>query len=178
MMRNKNVSVLVMFAVLTISLGTGPSAWGESFVTTQNYTWGVDSDDLTIPDGSIITEAVLKIHNVTRTGDGQNGLLHIHLLDNVPLGLVANDNQTETDIFQDQGPLLTPVHRGSLQVTEDITYNLGTINDLSSSVWDTFGYPFVFPLVDSTVDYSSTLLNLIDYAGSGTSLGFGFDPNG
>jgi PKD repeat protein len=176
--KNVSISVSVMFAVLTISLGAGPSVWGESFVNTHNYTWGVDSDDLAIPDGSIITGAVLKIHDVTRTGNGQNGLLPIHLLGNVPLDFVANDNQTETNIFQDQGTLLTPVHRGSLNVTEDLIYDLGTINDLSSSVWDTFGYPFVFPLVDSTVDYSSTILSLIDYAGSGTSFGFGFDPNG
>jgi len=45
-------------------------------------------------------------------------------------------------------------------------------------VWDIFDYPFNFQLADSSdVSYSSSLLELIDYAGNSTPFGIGFDPN-
>jgi hypothetical protein len=46
-------------------------------------------------------------------------------------------------------------------------------------VWDVFGYPFTFQLADSSVvSYSSSLLELIDYAGNSTPFGIGLDPEG
>ena len=176
-MKVSSVPLCLLVAVLT-NFWTAQSARAESLLAAEYYTWGIDSNDLSIPEGSIITEAVLKVHDVTRAGNSQNGLLHIHLLDNIPSGFVANDNQTPADIFAGRGPLLTPVYRGTPQVTEDLVYTFGQIDDPSSSIWEIFQSPFVFQLVDSTVTYSSTLLNLIDYAGAGTSFGIGIDPNG
>ena len=167
-MRSAGVVVSIIAAALTVG-----AASGGALRSSYYYTWGIDSDDLNISDGSIITEAVLRIEGITNW----DNKLHIHVVDNPPLGFVSNVDSSSEDFFDGFGGLLT----GSSYSLSggDIVITLGGINDTDSWVWDVYQSPVNFQLADSsTVSYSSALLELIDYAGNGTPFGFGFDPAG
>ncbi|MBN1816841.1 MAG: DUF1080 domain-containing protein, partial [Sedimentisphaerales bacterium] len=78
-----------------------------------------------------------------------------------------SDNQSE---FQGDGTKLLPIVEN-----DALVYSLGSINDDSSWVWDIFEKPFQFDLLGSVASFSSSLLELIDFAGSGNSFGIGID---
>ncbi|MEE9357055.1 MAG: putative Ig domain-containing protein, partial [Sedimenticolaceae bacterium] len=164
--------VFALAAMLVAAIGAHVSALGIELGADKYYTWGISSDDVSIAEGSIITEAVLTIHGITNWDNN----LHMHIVDNPPLDFVANEDHDSGDFFQDFGGLLSgcsyELVRGDLVIT------FSRINDPNSWVWDIFDYPFNFQLADSSVtSYSSSLLELIDYAGNGTPFGIGFDPN-
>ncbi len=148
------------------------SAFGGTMNVQEYYTWGIDGDDLNIPEGSIITEAVLTIQGITNWDNN----LHIHIVDNPPLDFVANVDNGSGDFFQDFDGLLSGY---SYQLVDgDLVITFIQINDENSWVWDIFDYPFNFQLADSSVvSYSSSLLELIDYAGNSTPFGIGFDSD-
>ena len=149
------------------------SAFGGTMNTQEYYTWGIDGDELNIPDGSIITEAVLTLHDITNWDNN----LHMHIVDNPPLDFTANVDDGSGDFFQDFGGLLSGCSYDL--VDEDLVITFSQINDENSWVWDIFDSPFNFQLADSSVvSYSSSLLELIDYAGNSTPFGIGFDPDG
>ncbi len=178
MKRHNFFEMAAVFLIVFLALLYSP-AHGEAFNADKYYTWGISNDDLVVPNGSIVTEATLTIHNITSTAENEGDMLYIHLVDNPPLGYIANEGNTSGDNFQSQGAALEPLYRDQTAGTERLVYTLGSINDLSSPIWQVFDYPFIFPLADSsTVSFSSSLLEFIDYAGTGTSFGFAFDPNG
>ena len=145
----------------------------------QYYTWGISNDELFIPPGQIITEAVLTIHGITNPGESENDILYIYLIDNPPTDFKAYVENIAADIFGNPGVILEPPYQDFIEGREELTYTLSQLDDELSSVWRVFDYPFDFILADSSiVTYSSSLLTIIDYAGTGTSFGFGFDPNG
>ena len=148
------------------------SAFGSQIGPTKPYTWGINNTSLSIPPGSIITEAVLTIHGITNIDENDSDTLQVHLLDNLPLGFAAGDS-TEDDTFENQGVLLTPVYHDLVPGYEDLVYTFSDLNDESSLLWNVFN-----PDDPSMAGYSSLLLQLIDYAGNGTPFGFGFNPNG
>jgi len=164
-----------MFAAILIAAGPLCLAAGASagvLSTDRYYTWGIDGAALEIPEGSIITEAVLKIKNITNW-DNQ---LSIHLVDNPPVGFVANTDHGDGDFFQDFGGLLT----GAIQmVNNDLIITFSQADDENSWVRQIYDWPFDFQLAGGgTVSYTSALLELIDYAGNGTPFGIGFDGEG
>ena len=178
-MKKRNV-IIAMSLLIVLAWACG-SALGGTIIPSEYYTWGISNDILSdsIPEGSIVTEAVLTIHNVTNITDNEDDALYIHLLDNPPLGFVSNNDHGSGDFFENQGVLLGPIYHDQTAGTEDLVYTLGNLNDESSSVWDIFGPDFELELADGTsVAYSSAVLELIDYAGNGTPFCFGFDPNG
>ncbi len=147
-------------------------AFGRQISPGRYYTWGISNSNLDIPDGSIITEAVLTIHGITNIDENDSDALQVRLLDNLPLDFTAGDN-TKDDTFENQGVLLTPVYHDMAPGYEDLVYTFSDLNDESSGLWNVFN-----PDDPSMTGYSSLLLQLIDYAGNGTPLGFGLDPNG
>jgi PKD repeat protein len=178
MKRHNFFEVVAVFSYVILAL-LYSSAHGETFSGDKYYTWGISNDKLDVPSGSIVTEATLTIHNITSTTENKGDMLYIHLVDNPPLGYITNEGNTSGDNFQSHGAALEPIYHDQTTGTEKLIYTLGSINDPSSSVWQVFDYPFIFPLADSsTVSFSSSLLEFIDYAGTGTSFGFAFDPNG
>jgi hypothetical protein len=148
------------------------SAFGSQIGPTKPYIWGISNTSLTIPQGSIITEAVLTIHGITNIDENDSDALHIRLLDNLPLGFAAGDS-TEDNTFENQGFLLTPVYHDLALGYENLVYTFSDLNNDSSVLWNVFN-----PDDPSMTGYSSLLLQLIDYAGNGTPFGFGFDSNG
>jgi hypothetical protein len=147
-------------------------AFGRQINAGQHYTWGISNTSLTIPQGSIITEAVLTIHGITNIDENGSDTLQVQLLDDLPLGFAAEDS-TEDDTFENQGVLLAPVYHDLTPDYENLVYTFSDLNDESSVLWNVFN-----PDDPSMTGYSSLLLQLIDYAGNGTPFGFGFDPNG
>jgi len=178
MKRHNFLEMVAVFSYVILALLYSP-VHGETFNGDKYYTWGISNDDLVVPSGSIVTEATLTIHNITSTIENEGDMLYIHLVDNPPLGYITNEGNTSGDNFESQGAALEPIYHDQTAGTERLIYTLGSINDLSSPVWQVFDYPFNFSLADSsTVNFSSSLLEFIDYAGTGTSFGFAFDPNG
>jgi len=161
---------ITVFALAAIVAHT--SAFGIELVADKYYTWGISGDDVSIAEGSIITEALLTIHGITNW----NNNLHIHIVDNPPLDFVANEDHDIGDFFQDFGGLLSGYSYEL--VNGDLVITFSQVNEENSWVWDIFDYPFNFQLADSSdVLYSSSLLELIDYAGNSTPFGIGLDPD-
>lgn len=110
------------------------------------YTWGIQWQ---LPQGEIIQEATLNITDITNWDNGAN-VLHIHLLDNPPVGANHHWDTRSGDQFAGQGVLIdsfTDVNGSSTK--QDLSYSflsLGLLDDLAS------------------------------YAGNGV-FGFGFDPD-
>jgi hypothetical protein len=171
-MVKRAIAVFALAAMLVAAIGAHMSAFGIELAVDKYYTWGVSSDDVSIAEGSIITEALLTIHGITNW----DNKLHMHIVDNPPLDFVANEDHDSGDFFQDFGGLLSG---GSYElVNGDLVITFSRINEVNSWVWDIYDYPFNFQLADSSdVSYSSSLLELIDYAGNSTPFGIGFDPD-
>jgi len=171
-MERRAIAVFALAAMLVAAIGAHVPAIGMELGADKYYTWGISSDDVSIATGSIITEAVLTIYGITNWDNN----LHMHIVDNPPLDFVANEYHDSGDFFRDFGGLLSGcIHE---LVHGDLVITFSQINDPNSWVWNIFDYPFSFQLADSSVaSYSSSLLELIDYAGNGTPFGIGFDPN-
>ena len=170
---NKNHHNMLNVVVWAVVACFCTSAFGGTMSSDRYYTWGISSDDLNIPEGSIITEAVLTIQGITNWDNN----LYMHIVDNPPLDFVANVDDGSGDFFQDFDGLLSGY---SYELVDgDLVITFSQINDENSWVWDIFDSPFNFQLADSSVvSYSSSLLELIDYAGNSTPFGIGFDPDG
>lgn len=96
-------------------------------------------------------------------------IMKVYLLKNPRLGLVAASSTTGQDPFATYGTIIRSVHQdGSL------VYRFSLNHNPDSFYSQTFGGRFYLPLADGTTAVlTSTLLELIDYAGSGYSFGFG-----
>jgi hypothetical protein len=167
---------MVILSVVFWLLFVSGSALGGTLESSKYYTWGIDSSELDIPEGSIITEAELVFHNVYNLSTDIINSLSVHLLDNPPLGPQNGDDTGSDDFFDTEGVSvkLLPAQQGY-----DLVYAFSTNNDGQSWVWDVYDNPFDFQLSDSSqITYTSSLLELIDFAGTGSGFGFGFDHNG
>jgi hypothetical protein len=171
-MKKQAISILVPIIVFMLVPCTLKPAFADSLKPDRYYTWGVSNSDVVIPQGDIVTEAVLTIHNITNITDNEDSALYIHLLDNLPLGFVSNSDYGSGDFFENQGILLIPVYHDRAAGAENLVYTFSQLNDEYSPLWNIFN-----PDATNTANYSSLLLELIDYAGNGTPFGFGFDPN-
>ena len=169
----------VKVKLITVALLLGMSVFAETTRSGQYYTWGIDTDTVAIPAGSVITEAVLTIHNLSSSSDNANDSLYIYLLDEPRVGFVAGTDDGSSNPFEAKGVQMVRVHHEQSQGGQDIAYTFSELAVEYSELWEHFGFPLVFGPVDRPmVIESSLILVLIVYAGSGTSFGFGFDPNG
>lgn len=133
----------------------------------QYLIWGLPSEDLDIPAGSVITEAVLTIHDIVPA----KARLYVHLLDNPAEGVQRGTGSESGDIFRGYGVAL----KGAVSNGKWIC-RLSQVNDKSSSIWNLYPNPYTVVLADgSRVSLSSALLELMDYVGNGSGFGFGFN---
>ncbi len=170
-MKYRRLSIQAVLVLTALICTPGPTR-GGIMLSNEYYTWGISGNDVNIREGSIITEAVLTIANLAWDSN-----LHIHIVDNPPVGFITNEDYGSGDFFQSFGDLLR--FDSYRLVNGDSVFTFSRANDENSWMWDVFDYPFTFQLADSSVvSYSSSLLELIDYAGNSTPFGIGLDPEG
>ena len=144
-------------------------------------TWGIANSDLPIPSGSIITDAVITLHNVSKVRADSQTALSVHLLDNPEPGVLEIPDGQPGNYFDGYGSLLRTFSDMELTATpQDITIDLKQADDPDSWVWQIYSQVPVISLADSTtVEFdASSLLTLLEYTGTGRSFGFGIDCDG
>ena len=178
-MKSQNSFILVMLVLFAAALFAAPAVFAGTIRSGQYYTWGIDTDTVAIPAGTVITEAVMTIHNISSSSDNANDSLYIYLLDEPRVGFVSGTHDGSSNPFKAQGVQMVRVHHKQSQGGQDVAYTFSELAVEYSELWEHFGFPLVFGPVDRPmVIESSLILDLIDYTGGGTSFGFGFDPNG
>ena len=146
-----------------------PLVLSATLESTEYAIWGFENSELNIPAGCVVTDAVLTVQGVA-----SDEPLQVHLLDNPLGGLEIGNDQGLDDYFGDAGVVLN----GSYQ-DGDMVYRLSENDDSGSTVWEVFQQPCTVSLTDSTtVELTSSLLELIDFAGTGIGFGFGLDVAG
>ncbi|MBN2511345.1 MAG: LamG domain-containing protein [Sedimentisphaerales bacterium] len=155
----------LMLIIFTIIASAFSSA--ETIQANQYAIWGIGHDEITIPDGSLITEAVLTITDVT-PGDKQ---YYVHLLDNTNPGFQRTTTTDQGNDFEGYGvPLAGAFENGNL------VFRFSQNNDVQSRMWTVYANPCTLRLADtSTVQLSSSILELMEYAGNGKGFGIGLD---
>ena len=139
---------------------------GDSYAT-----WGIKSSNLAIPVGSVITEAVLTVKGVSPV----DAPFEVYLLNNPKPGYTQIQKDMAGSMFAGHGARLMGTTVGG-----DYICRLGDFqnNNDQSSVWDSFKNPFNIILADGrAVRYTSALLELVDYTGSGGSFGIGIETS-
>ena len=139
-MRAQTARMLALSVLIAIITCICPSTLGATIGPDFYYTWGINNNEVTIPEGSIITEAVLTINNITNTSDNSDDALYIHLLDNPTLGFVSTADNGDGDFFEDNGILLTPVYQDQTSGTQNLVYTFSDLNDADSLLWNIFGF--------------------------------------
>ena len=144
------------------------------------YTWSIPTEQLAIAPGSIITNAVLTIHNAVVKNTTENEVLYVHLLDNPDTDINIYTDDRSGNYFEGHGIYLAGFRPSDLPVSpSDIVIELVQINDPDSGIWSIFEQPFLIDLADSSqVLFTSSLLSLLDYAGTSSVIGFGLDCDG
>ncbi|HOK67552.1 MAG TPA: hypothetical protein PK054_12255 [Anaerohalosphaeraceae bacterium] len=130
--------------------------------------WGIPSEELAIPAGAVITEAVLTIHDIVPA----KARIYVHLLDNPTEGVQRDTGSGSGDIFAGYGVSVT----GAFSNKGKWVCRLSQNNNKKSTIWTIFPNPYKVKLADgSTVSLSSSLLELTDYIGNGSGFGFGLN---
>jgi hypothetical protein len=166
--RNKKVwmQLCIAAAILFSLLTAGASA--ASLGPGQYFIWGIGQNELTIPTGSVITEAVLTFQNVSPN----DAAMRVYLLDNPDVGTQSGNAEDVRVSISEYGEPLAGVNENG-----NFVCRLSQINDVDSHVWSIFSNPCYVALADgSSAQMSSAILDLLDYAGTGKSFGFGFFP--
>jgi hypothetical protein len=144
----------------------------------DSCTWGIANSEPIIPAGFIPVGAILTLHDVFMDTSVSSPTLNIYLLHNPDPGLVKLAGILSCDPFEGYG---TPLSRFS-QLTspgQDLAIDFAQVNDPQSQIWSVFSNPFTRTLGNQNIiTYSSALLELLDYSGSGKSFGFGLYSQG
>ncbi len=154
--------------VFVIGLALLPlMAPAQTIGVNQYLVWGIGSEEITIPTGFIIVDAILTIENVTP----ENAICYVHILDNTDQGLFIGQDRYYGNYFEPYGiPLEGYYENGNL------IYKLSTINTSRSSIYSIFSNPCVVTLPNSSsITLSSAILELMDFAGNGGGFGIGID---
>jgi hypothetical protein len=137
---------------------------------TDYATWGILSTEVAIPTGSIISNAVLTVKGVSPS----EAACEVYLLDNPAPGYTRLQKEDGSDsTFIGFGTRLIGVPQEGTLVYH---FTARENDDDQSWVWNVFPNPFIllFPKQRS-VSYTSALLELMDYAGTGVSFGIGIE---
>jgi len=141
------------------------------------YTCAINQNDINIPDGSIITDARLTLYALTSLSDNPAPILRVYLLDNPPLSFHENLSLPNRDHLAPHGCPMKPDYLDRIPGHETLVYRLGAIDNADSWAWRIYPRPLSVRLSDARmVPFSSSLLELIDYAGNSTPLGIGLSP--
>ncbi|MBE0536535.1 MAG: putative Ig domain-containing protein [Phycisphaerae bacterium] len=175
----KRCGLALLLVLFTAAAGQAFDTAATRLNASGYYTWGVDPESVSIPDGYIITEAVVTLYGLTSISDSPLNTLVIYLLDNPPVGWHENTDIPGVDHFAPHGCRLKPDYVDRIQGHETAVFRLAAIDDPDSWVWKIYDRPFVFEFPDAQpVKFSSALLELIDYVGNATPFGIGLDPAG
>jgi hypothetical protein len=159
-MRKKYLILTTLFALTSVWLGA------HTLETNQYAVWGVNDGKFVIPAGGVITEAVLTVQDVWP----RNASFYVHLLDNVNVGFETGSDAEPGDFFNSLGIPLLGVYENGNYVCRF------SQNDPPSSIRKIFPAPASITLGNSsTALFSSSLLELMDYAGNGKGFGIGID---
>lgn len=157
----KIVYVLV-FALLSSGVLAQTISTGEVMI------WGIGDNEIVIPTGSVIIDAVLTIAGASYAGNG----FYVQLLDDTVPGLSMGVNGSGQNFFDGCGAVLLGQFSGTNYICQ-----FGQNNDPSSPIWSVFSSPCQIDMMDSTtVQLSSSMLLLNDFAGNGRGFGIGIDP--
>lgn len=168
-----------VYLFVICALAATNSLVGAQIMNNENAcTWGIANDELDIPTGSIITEAVLVLQNVRSTRSG--AALTVQLLNNPNAGLEELSDAQAGNYFDGYGTPLTAIPANELSASpQTMTLNLNQIENphcWTRSIFETA--PVVTLANAKTITCSSAMLALFDYAGTGRSFGFGIDCDG
>ena len=136
---------------------------------TDYATWGIASSSVAIAPGSVITDATVTLYGVTPS----SAPFDVFLLDNPRPGFSRKSKSGQGSVFAGHGTRLAGVMQNG-----NVVFRLGHPDNNSSQsfVWSAFTGPFHFALADGRhVSYTSSLLELIDYAGTGVCFGIGIE---
>lgn len=155
-----------LLIVLVFTIASAACA-AETVGANQFLIWGIGSDQIAIPSGSIITEAVLTIEGLSEA----NQPFFVHLLDNTQKGLTIAADNCVCNLFETHGiPLQGAFENGNY------VCRFSANDNPQSSVNTVFGgSPQVLLADASLVTLSSAVLELMDYAGNGGGFGIGID---
>lgn len=141
-------------------------------------TWGIPNSELVIPARSLPVGAILTLHNLYADPSVPEGSLSVHLLNNPSPGLAELAETGSSDPFEGHGAPVGTFWK-SASAGQDLTINLSQVNHPQSWTRSVFPDSFTQTLGNQeTISYSSSLLELLDYAGSGQSFGFGLQSRG
>ena len=163
-------SICVFLLGTAVLLASVPAS-AKTLSGSDYATWGVPSSQAAIPAGCVVSEAELTIYGMSSS----NGTFSVYLLENPRPDYVASQKFGSGSVFAGYAARLT----GTMQ-NGNFVCRLGqsSNNDSQSFVWNSFAYPFNFQLADGrTISYTSALLELMDYAGTGGSFGIGIESN-
>ena len=164
------------------------------------YTWGLDNKRISIDVGQIITDVTFTLKGVTHQTDDVTANIEFYLLHNPPcykpngqewvsnIGDLTGDDSPQPSRPVRRGgtvsinswmPTLIYTYHDNHPGKEDVSFKLSEHNEPDSWVWKIFKSPFDFTLSNSsTVSFTSSVLEFIDYAGTGDSVGILVDPGG
>ena len=199
------VSIMIILTIFSKVYSEDISIYkGKEVSINKYYTWGISGNyfEEYISPGEIVTNIKLTFINITNVAENSDDALNVYLVDNPPLGIISNIDGDPNNSFFDltktiyplrkkgktvelrskKFSLLHPVYKDTSLEKENLVYNLREIDDPNSWAWRIYKRPFNFQIdsndVNNIVSFSSSILEFIDYAGNGTSFGFGFDATG
>ncbi|MBN1124663.1 MAG: hypothetical protein JXA82_06625 [Sedimentisphaerales bacterium] len=161
-----------VFAVAWIFSG---AVNGGMIETGRPLVWGLDNQTLKIPAGYVLTDALITIRQETLLSESRQ--LSVYVLNNPSIGLHSYGSH-EQSVLQETAQPAATITLDSSQST-DTMIDLEKCDKPDSWVWDIFRRPFLLEISDSEPAlYSSSLLELVDYAGTDTGFGLAFLTDG
>jgi len=133
-MKSQNSFMLAMLVLFAAVPCLDVRVFGGTIRSDQYYSWGIDTDQVAVPEGSVITEAVITIHNLSSSSDNANDSLYIYLLDEPRVGFVANADDGSSP-FEERGVRMVQTHHEQSQGEQDVAYTfseLGTFPSLGA----------------------------------------------
>lgn len=167
--------LVALSSILAVSTMTTAAVFGSQ----DAHTWGIENAQLGIVPGSVITGAKLTIHNAAFDKTSTVQAASVRLLNNPDLGMTSYTDGQAGDYFANCGVLLNELTPASLGTSpRNVVIDLGRLNDSTADILKNLGTLNVALADGSNVAYSSAMIALLDYAGSGRSFGFGIDSDG
>jgi len=112
--------------------------------------------------------------------DTFNGIIRDVRIYNGPMSAQPVHFVQSTNLFETYGTCLKKIESANIGTVSNVSLSLQQIEDFNSWVHAVYGDSFSMVLPDraSPLPFSSSMLELMDYAGTGTSFGIGLDNDG
>lgn len=182
-------NTIFMFVVLFTSTISYPKV--QSLGGMYLATFGIETNNVDIVPGEIITEISVTLKGVNRTFGDPNRIMHVNFIDDPLPKLIIATNEpplpyvepkldpntfyisrmTRNKKAEEYGtPIAQYVDRKNGK--EDYKILLSSVNNDESFIWTVYSKPLIFLLADgSKVNYSSSILEVMNYVGNGRGFG-------